>query len=120
MRTLSSHVSLRISRTGRISRIGFHTSVEKNDLFLHRPTRKKMITKPLNEHMLWKGKIQEANYTKPLVKPPMKLPEINSLTGKPKKQDIHSEINRNYAIYSMNYWFGVKQRAALYRQRLMQ
>jgi hypothetical protein len=61
--------------------------------------------------LLWKGKIQLANYPKPVAKPPMILPKINSLTGKEiNPPDIHSEMNKAYAAYSKAYWAGVKAR----------
>ena len=76
------------------------------------------MTKPLNEHLLWKGKIQQANYPKPSAKPLMILPEINSLTGLPMNQpDIHAEMNKSYSEYSKAYWFGVEWRKRMYRSK---
>lgn len=78
------------------------------------------LTRPFNEHILWKGQIQKANYPNPLTqtqKPPMILPEINSLTGKVMNPyDIHRDMNISYAIYSQAYWAGVEERKRKYRQ----
>ena len=74
------------------------------------------MTRPLNEHLLWKGKIQLANYPKTVTKPPMNLPEINQLTGHLiNPVNYHEEMNRRYACYSRDYWWGVEQRKQLYR-----
>jgi hypothetical protein len=74
------------------------------------------MTRPLNEDLLWKGQIQLANYPPPLWQPPMNLPRINSLTGKPIFiLDIHTEMNRSYAAYSQKYWQGVEERKRAYR-----
>ena len=74
------------------------------------------MTRPLNEDLLWKGQIQLANYPKPIMKPCMILPKINSLTGKLMGSlDIHTEMNRSYAAYSQKYWEGVEQRKRAYR-----
>jgi hypothetical protein len=63
---------------------------------------------PFNEHLLWKSK---ANYPRSVAKPPMILPNINSLTGKEiNPPDIHSEMNKAYAAYSRAYWLGVERR----------
>jgi hypothetical protein len=69
------------------------------------------MTRPRNEHLLWKGQIQLANYPKPILKPPMVLPTINSLTGKVMNPpDIHKEMNLAYASASRKYWLSVKNR----------
>ena len=60
------------------------------------------MTKPLNEHLLWKGAIQRANYPKPVLKPNMILPEINTLTGRVMNQENINDLS--YAIISKNYW----------------
>jgi hypothetical protein len=74
------------------------------------------MTRPFNEHLLWKGKIQKANYPKPLLKPPMLLPEINWLTGHVMNPpNIHREMNMAYATYSQKYWQGVEHRKQMYR-----
>lgn len=74
------------------------------------------MTRPFNEHRLWKGQIQLANYPPPVWQPPMILPQVNSLTGKPISTiDIHTEMNRSYATYSQKYWQGVEQRKRAYR-----
>lgn len=74
------------------------------------------MTRPFNEHLLWKGTIQKSNYPKSVVKPPMVLPEINSLSGKEMNPpNIHAHMNRSYVQYSGAYWHGVNQRKYLYR-----
>ena len=74
------------------------------------------MTRPLNEHLLWKGAIQRANYKRPALKPPMILPKINALTGKEMDPpNIHEEMNRIYAAYSRWYWAGVEVRKLDYR-----
>ena len=74
------------------------------------------MTRPLNEHLLWKGAIQRANYPKPTLKPPMILPKICSLTGREiDPPNIHEEMNRLYAAESKRYWAGVEQRKWEYR-----
>ena len=76
------------------------------------------MTRPFNEHLLWKGKIQMANYPKSVAKPPMILPEINWLTGKEiNPPDIHKERNRMNASLSRDYWFGVERRKQEYRSK---
>ena len=77
-----------------------------------------IMTRPLNEHFLWKGAIQRANYPKSVAKPDMILPKICSLTGREiNPPDLHSEMNRAYAQYSYQYWLGVELRKQLYRDR---
>jgi len=51
------------------------------------------------------------------MKPPMKLPKINTLTGRytPSYPSIHDEMNFRYSQYSKSYWAGVKERQKLYR-----
>jgi hypothetical protein len=74
------------------------------------------MTRPFNEHLLWKGTLQKANYPKSIAKPPMILPEINPLTGKEMNPpNIHKDMNILYAQYSRAYWHGVNQRKYLYR-----
>jgi hypothetical protein len=77
------------------------------------------VGRPFNEHLLWKGKIQKANYPKLCDKnrkPPMILPEINSLTGKVMNPpDLNSEMNKSYATYSQKYWLDVEERKRIYR-----
>lgn len=69
------------------------------------------MTRAKNEHLLWKGAIQRSNYPRPILKPDMILPKINSLTGKVMNPpDIHSEMNASYAVFSKRYWAGVKSR----------
>jgi len=79
------------------------------------------MTRPLNEHLLWKGAIQRAKYPRPTLKPPMILPKINALTGKEMNPpNIHEEMNRIYAAYSRWYWTGVEVRKWAYRMERME
>jgi len=76
------------------------------------------MTRPLNEHLLWKGQIQKANYPLPIQRPLMILPTVNTLTGKLTlipALDIHTKMNKSYAIYSQNYWANVENRKLKYR-----
>lgn len=78
------------------------------------------MTRPFNEHLLWKGKIQKANYPKPIRKPSMILPEINWLTGFPMNQPDHNkDMNAAYATYSRQYWLGVEERKLAYRLKFV-
>jgi len=73
------------------------------------------MTKPLNEHLLWKSKVQKSNY--PARKPPMILPKICSLTGIPLKcPNVWDEITDNYNEYSKAYWKAVELRRIKLRQ----
>jgi len=75
-----------------------------------------MLTKPFNEHLLWKGTIQR-NFKRSLLQPEMVLPKIRQNHGgtHPTNERIHDEINKLYSDYSAAYWQGVKERAAAYR-----
>jgi len=75
-----------------------------------------MQQRPLNQENLWQGAIQRAAYPKAVLKPQMHLPEINALTGKPTRSNLHETINESYAKYSENYWAGVAFRNRLYRE----
>ena len=70
------------------------------------------MTRPLNEHLLWKGCIQKAGYPKPVEKPPMILPNINRITGKYMDPDPHEQIVKSYEAWSQRYWEGVKRRTS--------
>ena len=74
-----------------------------------------MPQRPLNQENLWQGAIQRAAYPKAVLKPQMRLPEINALTGKPTRSNLHETITESYAKYSENYWAGVAFRNRLYR-----
>lgn len=78
-----------------------------------------MQLKPFNEENLWRGSIQKACYPKAVLKPQMHLPEINALTGKPTRSNLHETINESYAKYSENYWAGVAFRKRLYRDSVV-
>ena len=63
----------------------------------------------------WKRQLrtyQSSNITQP----PMRLPKINTLTGRytPVKPSIHDEMNFRYSQYSKAYWAGVKERQKIY------
>lgn len=77
-----------------------------------------MRTKALNDEFLWKGTIQRANYPS-IQQPPMVLPKINSLTGKPypTNDTIHDEICRKTHEMSCQYWEGEKKRRHAYREQ---
>lgn len=80
-----------------------------------------MLTKPLNEHLLWRGDIQKANYPAPVCKPDMVgFTQINSLTGTIIKgqEPIYKGLAEKPAFESSLYWQGVNERKRLYRQRL--
>ena len=76
-----------------------------------------MHTKPFNEHLLWKGAIQRAQYAKYPAKQPMVLPLINSLTGTLIKDQgsISDEINAMIDAQSRSYWNKVNMRKQMYR-----
>ena len=71
-----------------------------------------MLTKPLNEHLLWKGAIQRANYPAPVEKPPI---YVNT------KRNYHYLTNHYMAKktieMSRQYWEGEKLRRKAYRER---
>ena len=79
------------------------------------------VQRPFNEEMLWKGKIQKANYPEKNPKPPMDLPKINTIVGgtikDPRAPPIWEGINDSYRSYSNDYWAGVKVRNLIYRYR---
>lgn len=77
-----------------------------------------MLTKPLNEHLLWQGAIQAANYPQPICKPDMVgFTKINSLTGVIVKNQpsINDELALKSRAMSYNYWNAVEMRKRLYR-----
>lgn len=77
------------------------------------------VQRPFNEHALWQGKIQLANYPSNTEKPPMILPKINTIVGgtikDPTAPQIWEEINHSYRKYSRTYWARVKERQHAYR-----
>ena len=76
------------------------------------------MLKPFNEAFLWKGKIQRANYPSPTQKPPMDLPRINTVTGKPypTKNTLHDEQCLSAYVISQNYWASERLRRKAYRE----
>jgi len=76
-----------------------------------------VTTRPFNEHLLWKGKVQLANYPAPSAKPPMILPKINSLTGKVMDSLVKpGDLEKSYSDMSKKYWAGVEERKRAYRR----
>lgn len=74
-------------------------------------------TRPFNEHLLWKGKIQIAKYPPPSAKPEMILPKINSLTGKLiDSLSKPGDLENNYLEMRKKYWAGVEERKLAYRE----
>jgi len=77
------------------------------------------VQRPFNEHVLWQGKIQRANYPPVQPKPPMILPEINKITGTiikdPSSPPIWEEVTQSYNNYSTTYWSRVKDYHKTYR-----
>jgi len=78
-----------------------------------------MRLRALNEDFLWKGRIQRAEYAEPKPKPPMLLPEFNSLTGKACRINdfIHDDICKRWNNISSDYWKGEKIRREAYREK---
>jgi hypothetical protein len=77
-----------------------------------------MKTIPYNEHLLWKGKIQLANYPIPIVKKDMiGLIKINSLTGTivHGQHCIYDELYQKTLDESKKYWKKVEEQKKLYR-----
>jgi len=67
----------------------------------------------------WKTQLRIYKY-KEKAQPPMKLPKVNTLTGRytPEKPSIHDELNFRYSQYSKSYWAGVLVRQKEYRARM--
>jgi len=77
-----------------------------------------MHTKPLNEHILWKGAIQNTNYPAPVCKPDMVgFTKINSLTGTiiRGQEPLYKDLNKRLEYDSYLYWQGVEERKRIYR-----
>ena len=77
------------------------------------------MTKPFNEAFLWKGTLQRANYPSPAMKPPMDIPGVNPLTGKPHPTNdaLHDEQCLSAYVMSQNYWAGERERRKAYREK---
>ena len=84
------------------------------------------MTKPFNEHLLWKGKIQKASYSPPVKKPSMDLLPLTYHGGQEFILGAEwTRIKENYcdpdglpklyAVYSKNYWIQVEERKRRYR-----
>jgi len=84
------------------------------------------MSKPLNEHKLWKGKIQLANYPPAVEKPPMNLLPLTYHGGQEtidgaEYTRIKNEycdpkmLTKGYEDYSKKYWEGIRTRNAIYR-----
>ena len=90
-----------------------HKSLHLSYLEMARFKQIDMLLKALDETRLWKGRIQ---YSQPVQKPPMILPEIGPYGGtKPPSEPIWDEIGRSWVAQSAEYWRGVKKRQAEYR-----
>ena len=75
-----------------------------------------MLTKPFNEHLLWKGEIQKSNYPKPICKPDFVVENTNWLTGVVIDRGVvWRDIRKRYDAYSHSYWQGVNERKLRYR-----
>lgn len=79
-----------------------------------------MKTKPRNEHLLWKGKIQLANYPIPTLKNDMVgLIKVNSLTGTivHGQPSIEDELYQKTLNESKEYWKKVELRKKIFRSK---
>lgn len=78
------------------------------------------MTRPFNEHLLWKSKMERSKYIPFQVtrqNPPMELPEVNSIVGGTVyNSQIYEDICKSYEAYSAAYWRGVRHRQAEYRK----
>jgi len=70
------------------------------------------MTCPLNEHLLWKGKIQLSKY--PSTKKGQLLPQAEFKKIQNKYSDPDGLV-KGYAEYSKKYWEGVERRKIEYR-----
>jgi len=76
-----------------------------------------MLTKPLNEHLLWKGKLSAHGPSKLSIHNlTLRTTEYNSRRIAP----LQYSILDNYQQYSDNYWAGVRQRNKIYRDKQRQ
>ena len=86
-----------------------------------------MLTKPLNKDILWKSKMEIANYKSPKTKSDMVLLPLVYHGGQSlidggefkKLQNKYNDpdgLNKSYAEYSKKYWEGVEKRKQSYRQ----
>jgi hypothetical protein len=77
------------------------------------------VQRAFNEHALWQGKIQLANYPPPQQKTQMILPKINTIVGgtlkDPAAPPLWEQINQSYRRYSTSYWSRVKDSHKTYR-----
>ena len=82
------------------------------------------MTIPFNEHRLWKGKMQLANYPKSPCKPEMVLFPLKyhngqgNIDGKELTKIynvLSSNLSKSYSAYSKKYWDQVNERKELYR-----
>jgi len=87
------------------------------------------MSKPLNQDKLWRSKMQQANYPKPITKPDMNLlpltyhngeqiidgPEYERLKKEYCDLDLSSKL---FTSTSQAYWAGVEERKRRYRLRL--
>lgn len=71
----------------------------------------KMLTKPLNEHALWKGKLSQFGKSKLTKNFDQRTTEYNSSRASPLQYNVFD----NYQQYSDNYWAAVRYRSRIYR-----
>lgn len=99
---------------GNVIQILFFTQSKKPPNLLVMP-----VQRPFNDHTLWRGTLQRANYPLNPLKPSMILPKINNLVGgtikDPSAPPIWEEVNQSYRNYSQSYWARVKGAHARYR-----
>jgi hypothetical protein len=87
------------------------------------------MSKPLNQHNLWHGKIQQANYPKPITKPDMKLLPLTYHDGQgfiegaeyEKIKNEYCDLDLSCKLFektSEAYWAAVEERKRHYRLRL--
>jgi hypothetical protein len=70
-----------------------------------------MLTKPLNEHILWKGKLSQQRPSKLTVHFTHRTTEHNTYRISP----LQHNILDNYQQYSDNYWADLRYRNMRYR-----
>jgi len=72
------------------------------------------MTRPLNEHLLWKGKIQFSNYPS-TNKGDIHLLPLAKFKRLQNKYSDPDGLVKGYSEYSKNYWEGVEKRKIEYR-----
>ena len=92
-------------------------------LFSNRSTGT-MPLRPFNEHILWKGQIQQRQMQKSNIDSEFDISiyfdssRHSTITHADVDQPRYTkDLNYRYSVYSQNYWTGVKERAAEYRRQ---